>query len=471
VSGFRTGVDVAKELKAPEKSKGEDVKQLVEQAGWEVEAVDWAFKHVTGESIVEKVIKPITGDFDKIAMNGQAWRNIANSMSAFSQEFHSNVQIVRKDWDGNAAVQHETFVQAGWVAGLFAEGKVAQLIAKGFDMVAEMSKKLCAKALNLLKTLVDKLLEAVAEIWVPAAGWVAAATKIWDAYQLFQQIMQIIEMVKDLVNRAKDLWHCVQDIGSQLAKIKDCKNIDDVMGVAGNIGKDVGKASDDVQGIAGDAKGIGQGTMEAKEGLKKSWHDRKTFPGDVKQGWHETKANKDEMVDRAHQVGKNTMHDLKNAPGAAWDHAKSSAQQHYNGAKSAVHDGINSVKDGSALHAAKQAATDHVKDAAQNAYQENVGKYVDAAKAAPGAIHQAASDGVQQARDGVQQVKDGVHAVQQAPGQIAQATHEGWQTVKDGAHAGAEAAKQVPGAVAEGWNHLRNANPKSLLTKSGDLND
>jgi hypothetical protein len=414
MSTYPTGANVTSALKQPNPNSGPQIKDLVQQAGWQVEGIDWAFQKVTGESIVEKVIEPITGDFDKISHDGDAWRSIGSAMTAFAQEFHTGVSQVRQNWVGGAATQYEAFVQGGWMVGLYAEGKVCQLIAKGFDTVSDVSQKLCLKALNLLKTLVDKIIEAIGEIWVPVAGWAAAATKIWDAYQLFQQIVQIIEMVKDLIKQVSAMWDSLKDIGSQLEKIHSPS---DVIPAMENIAGDVQKAGSDTTAISADAKGITANAANVKEHGKEAVTNLgpKSLAKDLKSGAHQFHDNVPAMGSRAHQVGQNAVEGLKNAPSTAWEHTKSAANN-----------AMNSVQDGSAWESAKSHVSGAVQNAAHNAYQNNVGKYVDAAKAAPGQVHDAVSGGI-------------------------------------------DAAKQAPGHIAGGWDAVKNASPGSVVSHTGDL--
>jgi hypothetical protein len=45
---------------------GPTVEAAVHDVGFEVQAVDWVWRKVVGESLVDPIIKPITGDFEKI---------------------------------------------------------------------------------------------------------------------------------------------------------------------------------------------------------------------------------------------------------------------------------------------------------------------------------------------------------------------------------------------------------------------
>jgi hypothetical protein len=255
---YQTGAEITDQLQPPEPGDGSDVQALVQSAGLEVMAVDWVFQHIAGKSLVDMVIKPLTGDFGKMRQDGEAWRNIANAMKQFSTTLSGNAKIVGEDWKGPSGLAHKAYVDVGWKAGLAVEAEVAKLIAKGFDTVADGSEKLAREALKLLKKLVDKLIEIAAKACVPVVGWAAEATTIIDAIDIANQIFQIIEMIKDIVEKVKAMWQSIQDIGSQLAKIKDIQDFGDAVDIAKNVTGDVGDISDNAKGISDDAKDIGR---------------------------------------------------------------------------------------------------------------------------------------------------------------------------------------------------------------------
>lgn len=264
---YQTGSEITDLLQPPEPGDGSDVKELVANAGLEVQAVDWVFQHIAGKSLVETVIKPLTGDSSKMRQNAEAWENISNAMKQFSATMSSNAKIATGDgWSGPSALAHRAYVDVGWKAGLFVEGEIAKLIAKGFNLVADQSEKLAEKALELLKKLVDKLIEIAAKACVPVVGWAAEATTVIDAIEIANQIYQIIEMIKDIIENVKQMWQSIQDVGSQLAKIKDIHGLGDAIDIAKNIKGDISDISEGAKTAAEDAGEIRKTASEIGHG-------------------------------------------------------------------------------------------------------------------------------------------------------------------------------------------------------------
>ncbi|GAA4548695.1 hypothetical protein [Amycolatopsis samaneae] len=219
--GLDDGSGVIALLEPPATDASGDIESLLADADVKVRMVDWVFQEIAGESLIDLVIKPITGDFTKIASDAEAWRTIADAMKQFSEVMVRNAEIVGEHWEGPSSTAHATYVNVGWRAGLMAEAGIAKAIGKGFDALADGSRKLAAKALDLLAKLIDTLLEIAAKACVPVVGWVAEVTTVWRAFQLLNLILSVIQMIEDIIGKVQQLWESIQNIGSQLKQIKD----------------------------------------------------------------------------------------------------------------------------------------------------------------------------------------------------------------------------------------------------------
>ncbi|MEQ0564718.1 hypothetical protein ABJI51_37060 [Amycolatopsis sp. NEAU-NG30] len=276
--GFDDGSSITEPLQQPEDTSGEDIQDLLKDAGVQVLAVEWVYQKITGTTLTQQFIEPLTGDFSKMTANATAWRNISETMKAFSTVMTENEKVLGEHWHGPAALAHKAYVDLGWKAGLAAEAGIAELIAKGFDLLAETSKKLAAKALDLLKQLIDKLLRMAAEACIPVAGWVADAIEgVATLIPLIDALIAIVDMIKDIVEKVGDLWNSLKDIGSQLAKIKDVQSVGDLVGIGKNIAGDVGDIRDDAKSISGS---VGDIKDRAKEGVQEARDVRTKYAED-----------------------------------------------------------------------------------------------------------------------------------------------------------------------------------------------
>jgi hypothetical protein len=225
------------------------IAELIADQGIAVQGVDWLFQQVTGESLTEKVIMPITGDWPRIAANADAWRNTASAVQAISDNLTANVDTLQDHWDGSASDSFGDHIRVVWFAGLYAQAGVASLIGEGFDVVSSESRRLCGEALELLNRLVEKLVSAAATAWIPVYGWGRAVKAVWDAYQLYQAIRELIDTVRGVIEAAKALFDALGDIRSALAAIPDVRNANDAAQVIGQLVDGADDALDAVQDV------------------------------------------------------------------------------------------------------------------------------------------------------------------------------------------------------------------------------
>lgn len=255
-TAYHAARPVSASLKQPDVDTA-SLNDVLRDQGWGVQAVNWVFEAVTGESLVSTIITPITGDWSKIRADGDAWRMVGNAMNDVSYNLTDAVGKVRDHWDGDAARAHEKYIALGWKAGLLAEMGVAQLIAKGFDTVASGAEALGKQAARLLDYLVNKLLEAAATVWVPVAGWIKAAEMVWNAYQIYRRVMDIIETVQKLISDVKALFDAVGRVFSAIGKLKDADSLAEAMNATQEVaeaGRDVRNAVNDIHDDFGSIK-------------------------------------------------------------------------------------------------------------------------------------------------------------------------------------------------------------------------
>ncbi|HVK26330.1 MAG TPA: hypothetical protein VM677_33685 [Actinokineospora sp.] len=238
-------------LVAPEVDSPAGIEQLIADQGFQVEAVNWMFEQVTGKNLVETIIVPITGDWTRIQANAQAWRSAADAVEAVSANLSANVDELRTHWTGAAADAFGTHIDLVWFGGLQAEAGLAKVIAKGFDTLASVSRTLCEQALGLVEKLVNKVASAIATAWVPVYGQARAIKAVWDAYQLYESIMDIIDAIKDIIAATQQLIDAVGTIRDALAAIPDIRDADDAIAVATQLNDGVQSAQDAAAQVVG----------------------------------------------------------------------------------------------------------------------------------------------------------------------------------------------------------------------------
>jgi RHS repeat-associated protein len=235
--------------RAPDTSGGPTVEDAVREAGFEVQAVDWVWRKVVGESLVDSIIKPITGDFEKIARQAGEWRNVKDALQAVRNNLNAGLTELQPAWQGESADRFRNLIGTKWTLGIEADAQAASLIGLALSKVAEGSKRACDQALKLIKTLVDKLIEAAAMLPIPVVGWGRAVKLVYDGIQIYNAIMQLIEGIKAIIQGAQQVIQGVQQVGTALSKIDDIHDLNDALNVANEAGEGAANIHSGAQGI------------------------------------------------------------------------------------------------------------------------------------------------------------------------------------------------------------------------------
>ncbi|MBM7774296.1 RHS repeat-associated protein [Actinokineospora baliensis] len=245
--------------RAPNTAGGPTAQNAIRDAGIEVRAVDWVWRKVVGESLVESIITPITGDFEKIARQAAEWTNVKDALQAIRNNMNAGLTELAQGWNGAAYERFQKLIGTTWTLGLEADAQAAALIGAALRKVADGSRRACDQALKLIKQLVHKLIQAAAMLPIPAVGWARAVKLVYDGYQLYNAIMSLIQGIKAIIAGAKQVIDGVRQVGTALAKIKDVRNLNDAIN-AGN------QAADGAMGIKRGTDAVRGGAQTAVAG-------------------------------------------------------------------------------------------------------------------------------------------------------------------------------------------------------------
>lgn len=259
-------------LRTPTANSG-GIESMVSNAAPQVQIVDWIFRMVTGKSLVQTIVEPIAGDWSRIAANGEAWRNASQGIVAIAENLSSNVPELQSNWGGAASDSFANHITTVWDGALKAQAELTELIGKGLDTVAEEGKKLVDQLMGELEKLINKLIQAIATIWVPFAGWARAVQMVWEAFQLFQAIMEIIQAVKGIIEAAQALFEAVGQIKSAIESIPDVRSVEDALAV-------VQRINSGIQGASTAVDNISRNIDRASDGI-----DRIGNPAPMPDGW------------------------------------------------------------------------------------------------------------------------------------------------------------------------------------------
>jgi uncharacterized protein YukE len=261
---------VALNAAAEDRPGRQSTKELIEKAGWKIQGVNWIYEKVTGENLVESLINPLLGDFEKIDANANAWDQVAKALDAVRHNVGDGVGQLGPHWNGKAAQGFERRMDTLWVIAIEADSQVARIIGNKFQSMAQTCRTACGLALTLLDMLVTKLMEAVILAPIPVVGWGKAVWVVYDCIQIVDRIRKIILSIQQIIEGVKGMVDGIMAMGTALMKIKDVKDVNDALDVVDGVqdGKqkyDNGKAAvgSGLKSIAWDGYKLGKSGHEA----------------------------------------------------------------------------------------------------------------------------------------------------------------------------------------------------------------
>ncbi|WP_018681709.1 DUF6531 domain-containing protein [Actinokineospora enzanensis] len=264
MTGYADATDpIALLNRAPSTAGGPSVQEAVRGAGIEVRAVDWVWRKVVGESLVESVITPITGDFEKIARQAAEWGNVKDALQAIRNNMNSGLSELSHGWQGAAFDRFRQLIGTDWTLGLEADAQAAGLIGMALRKVADGSRRACDQALSLIKRLVDKLIQAAAMLPIPAVGWARAVKLVYDGIQLYNAIVQLIDGIKAIITGARQVIDGIRQVGGALAKLKDVRDLNDAINTGNQAAHGAASVKHGADSVRGGAQAVHAGATSA----------------------------------------------------------------------------------------------------------------------------------------------------------------------------------------------------------------
>ncbi len=217
---------------APEDRPGrQSTKELIEKAGWKIQGVNWIYEKVTGENLVEALINPLLGDFEKIDANAHAWDQVSKALDSVRRNLDAGVDQLGEHWQGDGASSFARRMDSMWALAIEADSQVARIIGDKFKSMANTCRTATSIALSLLDKLVTKLMEAAMTAWIPVVGWGKAVWMVYDAIQIVDAIRKIIISIQTLIEGVQGMVDGIVAMGTALMKIKDIRDVNDALDV------------------------------------------------------------------------------------------------------------------------------------------------------------------------------------------------------------------------------------------------
>lgn len=200
--------------------------------------LDLGFRLPDG-TLVDVVVKPLTGDFDRIRANGDACTKADSGLTALSNNIGGNTVDLALHWSGAASEAFQAQALA-YAAVTRAVGAALHLGKLAFTALAETSVELAEVAVKILTKLGTTIVRLAGKIASRMSGWFAWARLAYDlATEGWNAIQDIVDDIKTCITMVGHITELIEKvkayIQAMLAKFEHFKQLPDLLNDLPNI--------------------------------------------------------------------------------------------------------------------------------------------------------------------------------------------------------------------------------------------
>ncbi len=199
-------------------------------------------EQLPGGSLNDLVIKPFTGDWDRIRMNGEACKILKEGVRGLSKNTLAIPIDMERHWSGKAAF---AFSGVAIAFGVIMD-RVANVLAKGqlvYEKIGEVSRKIGQTAIKVivaLGKLLGRLVGKIAQRFASWIGWVKTTAEViahglepvMDIYNGVKRVVDLVQHILELKTRVEEY---VDRMTKALEVFENIPNVVDELPTLGQI--------------------------------------------------------------------------------------------------------------------------------------------------------------------------------------------------------------------------------------------
>jgi uncharacterized protein YukE len=179
-------------------SYDDTVASQVDEIGGTVGIINDVYEWVTGDSLLQKIVEPITGDWGRLYSLADAWDNVGGSSTSVNANVTSAVGSVDGAWNGRASEAFQTHM-ARRLVDVTDQPELAAEIANALRDLAEDCKEMFDVIIQALNTVASIISAAMASFAIPVYGEIKLVKAVWDTAKLIWNIYKIINLIRQTI--------------------------------------------------------------------------------------------------------------------------------------------------------------------------------------------------------------------------------------------------------------------------------
>ncbi|WP_042451451.1 hypothetical protein [Streptacidiphilus jiangxiensis] len=197
-----------------------------------VRAADHVFQWLTGQSLVDLLMKPLFGDFGRLKYLSEVYDQLGDGCYTVTGTIRKGSWKLGGEWQGDTATAFDQYLFL-WSMGVGGVGDAAKIASKAFHDGYDVICGLVAAALRGIGWMLDTSIKALSDWAAKAlegdavieavglgpedpfadivAGVFTAAVGLYEAYQIVTQIINDIGKIEAIYRAIVEAVHKIQD--------------------------------------------------------------------------------------------------------------------------------------------------------------------------------------------------------------------------------------------------------------------
>ncbi|OKI36895.1 hypothetical protein A6A25_20590 [Saccharothrix sp. CB00851] len=197
IGGYEDQVAVDGVLIAP-RSHDDRMNRQIEQIGGTLGTIDDIWRWCFGESLLDQVFTPISGDWGRLRSIADGWDNLGTAAKGVEDNLTAFKVRLGQTWQGPAAARFDSYLNQ-WRNALSNERVMTADLAAFVRDIAENAEAAFVMIATTLNLVVDIVLTARKISAVPGYNQLKAITKLKEAASAAEKIFEVLKALFDLV--------------------------------------------------------------------------------------------------------------------------------------------------------------------------------------------------------------------------------------------------------------------------------
>lgn len=197
IGGYEDQIAVEGVLIAPN-SHDDEMNRQIEQIGGKLGMIDDIWRFFFGESLLDKVFTPISGDWGQLRSIADGWDNLGTAAKGVEDNLTAFKVRLGQTWQGPAAARFDGYLDQ-WRNALSNERIMTADLAVFVRDIADNAKAVFGVIATTLNLVVDIVLTARKISVVPSYNQLKAITKLKEAASAAKKIFDVLKELVSLV--------------------------------------------------------------------------------------------------------------------------------------------------------------------------------------------------------------------------------------------------------------------------------